>query len=85
MKNKTKTKTKKQMVYASVETVHHMTIDSQASQLDDVKISLHASFFHIKCDDMELDMEATRGDSDRVKNSCFFFLSLSSQIIIAPY
>jgi len=52
------------VVYTSTETVHHMTIDSQLSaQLETVKISLHATFFHLSCDDVQLDLESTRGDA----------------------
>jgi endoplasmic reticulum-Golgi intermediate compartment protein 3 len=49
-------------VFTSVETEHHLTIDSQAAQLDTVKIHLSATFFHLGCDDINLEMEATRGE-----------------------
>jgi hypothetical protein len=49
-------------VYSTVQTEHHLTIDSQLTQLDTVKIHLSATFFHLSCDDVNLEMEATRGE-----------------------
>lgn len=51
------------VVYTSIETDHHLTVDNQAAQLDSVKIHLSATFFHLGCDDVNLEMEAMRGDS----------------------
>lgn len=56
-------------VYTTVQTEHHLTIDSQVAQLDTVKIHLSATFFHIGCDDVNLEMEATRGEGLRDGNT----------------
>ena len=50
-------------VYWSTATVHHMMVDPQVEELDTVRISLHATFFHLGCEDVQLDLEATRGDT----------------------
>jgi len=42
--------------------VNHLSVDV-TSPTDTVKISLHATFFHLSCDDINLDLEATRGDA----------------------
>lgn len=50
-------------VYTSVETVHHITVDNKFSIVEDfVHIKLSATFFHLSCDDVQLDLEAARGD-----------------------
>jgi hypothetical protein len=50
-------------VYTSLETVHHITVDNKFSAVDDfVHVKLAATFFHLPCDDVNLDLEATRGD-----------------------
>lgn len=49
-------------VYTNVETVNHLTIDSQGPR-DSVKIRIHATFNHLTCENIHLDMEATRGDA----------------------
>lgn len=54
------------MVYLNVKTVHHLTIDSQASQFESVPISLHATFMHLTCDNIQLETEASRGDTAKV-------------------
>ena len=53
--------------YVALETVSHMTLDGSSSSIDAsrssaVKISLHATFFHLTCEGIKLDVEATRGD-----------------------
>jgi len=50
------------LVFSSVKTVHHMTVDSAAAEQQSVRISLHATFPHLACDSMNLEVEATRGD-----------------------
>mmetsp|Transcript_48499 Transcript_48499/g.97576 ORF Transcript_48499/g.97576 Transcript_48499/m.97576 type:complete len:301 (+) Transcript_48499:51-953(+) len=49
-------------VYTTIQTDHHLTIDSQLAQLDTVKIHLRATFFHLSCADVEWTGEATRGE-----------------------
>ena len=49
-------------VYTSVETVNHMSVDGSSSSPGPVKISLHATFMHLSCKDINVDIEATRGD-----------------------
>jgi len=49
-------------VFTTTTTEHHLTIDS-SSENSLVKISLHVTFFHLPCSDINLDLEATRGDS----------------------
>jgi hypothetical protein len=49
-------------VFTTTTTEHHLTIDP-STENSLVKISLHATFFHLPCSEINLDLEATRGDS----------------------
>ena len=62
------------LVYTSVETVNHLTVDPSSAETSAVKISLHATFMHLSCNDINVDIEATRGDptvesADRVEKT----------------
>eukprot|EP00617_Octactis_speculum_P011360 CAMPEP_0185773866 /NCGR_PEP_ID=MMETSP1174-20130828/75389_1 /TAXON_ID=35687 /ORGANISM="Dictyocha speculum, Strain CCMP1381" /LENGTH=292 /DNA_ID=CAMNT_0028460735 /DNA_START=155 /DNA_END=1033 /DNA_ORIENTATION=+ len=53
-------------VFFNVETVHHMTVDSigQGTKKEPpVVITLHATFHHLPCDDVHIEIEATRGET----------------------
>eukprot|EP00614_Pseudopedinella_elastica_P024820 CAMPEP_0172616298 /NCGR_PEP_ID=MMETSP1068-20121228/63549_1 /TAXON_ID=35684 /ORGANISM="Pseudopedinella elastica, Strain CCMP716" /LENGTH=320 /DNA_ID=CAMNT_0013421685 /DNA_START=67 /DNA_END=1029 /DNA_ORIENTATION=+ len=65
-------------VYTAVSTAHHLAVDSGASTHGgtSVTIKLHATFFHLACDAIALDMEATKGDPSQ---------DTSSEVAKTPY
>lgn len=54
-------------VYTTVETVNHIAIDKVNRR--PAKITLSATFFHLSCDDVHLDLEATKGNEGSLTDS----------------